>query len=79
MKPSDACCTTCWGRGTDTEVLFKKKVTVNRVSRHILDIQRVSLPSDEEVIDEIPLEEPVQKLQREQRCLAWMKDYKTNC
>ena len=48
-------------------MLSKNKVTVNRVLRHVLYIRRVSLTSDEEVVDEVLQEEPVRKLQREQR------------
>ena len=57
MKPPHASRTTSWGRGTVTKVLSKNKVTVDGVLRHVLDIQRVSLPSDEEVVDEVPQEE----------------------
>ena len=34
VKLPDACCTTCWGRGTVTEVLSKNKVTVNSAASH---------------------------------------------
>ena len=78
MKPLDSWCTTCWGRGTVTEVLFKNKMTVNGVPHYVLDIWRVSLPSDKEVVDEVPQEEPVRRSQHEQRRPAWMKDYETN-
>ena len=52
VKLPDAWSTTRWGSGTVTEVLFKKKMTVDGVAR------RVSLPSDEEVVDEFPGKNP---------------------
>ena len=56
VKPPNARCTTRWGRGKVTEVLSQNKVAVDGVPRHVLDIQRVSLPSDKEV-EEVPQEE----------------------
>ena len=38
-------------QGKVTEVLSQNKVVVNGVPQHMLDIQRVSLPSDEEVTE----------------------------
>ena len=67
MKSLDARCTTRWGRGTVTDVLSKNKVTVDRVPHHVLDIRRVSLQSDEEVVNEVLQEEPVRRSQRKQR------------
>ena len=63
---------TCWGRGTITKMLSKNKVAVDKVPHHVLDIQRVSLPSDE------VLQEHIQRSQHEQRHPAWMEDYENN-
>ena len=54
-----------------TEVLSKNKVTVDEVPCHVLDIWRVSLSSDQEVV-EVLQEEPVQRSQREQSRPAWI-------
>ena len=56
VKPPNTRCTMRWGRGKVTEVLSQNKVALDGVPRHVLDIWRVSLPSDEEVA-EVPQEE----------------------
>ena len=58
-KRPDAWCTTHWGRRIVTKVLSKNKVTVDGVPHCVLDIRRVSLLLDEEVVDKVPKEEPV--------------------
>ena len=66
VNPPDARCNTPWERETENEVLR----TADGVPSHVLDIRSVSLSSDEVVVDEVPLEEPVRRLQREQRRLG---------
>ena len=55
VKPHIVHCTMRWGRGKVTEVLSQNKVAVDGVPQHVLDIWRVSLPSDE--VAEVPPEE----------------------
>ena len=58
MKPPNAKCTTCWGRGVVTGTQSKNNVIVDGVPRHILDLRRVSLPVDENGCDEEEVEIP---------------------
>lgn len=81
VKPPNSRCTTRWGKGTVTEVLSKNKVAIDGMPRHILDIRRVSLPSEEGEVDaevEVSEEEPLRRSHRERRRPAWMADYDTN-
>ena len=73
VKLLDASCTICWGRGTVTKVLSQNKVIDNGEPASCTRYT-VSLPSDEEVVDEVPQEEPVRRSQREQRRPAWMEE-----
>ena len=48
VKPPDAKCTSQWGRGVVTEVNSNNNVSINGMPRHVLDLRRVTVGSEDD-------------------------------
>ena len=78
VKPSNARCTTQWGRGVITDVQSPNNVRVDGMPRHILDLRRVvHVDDDVSAGPEGNEDEPVamQRPQRERAVPIWARDY----
>ena len=70
MKPPDAKCTTQWGRDTVTDVYSRNNLSVDGISRHILDEDSSDAREEVEANEVVP-----KSSQRERRQPVWMRDY----
>lgn len=75
VKPSNARCTSRWGRGTVTDVHSQNNVSVGGMPRHVLDLRRVVDSSTDEEPEEVSEDIVLRRSQRERRRPMWMKDY----
>lgn len=79
VKPPDAKCTTQWRRGKVTDVHSTNTLSVDGIPRHVLDVRRVTLPSEsseDECQGEAQEVEVVpRRSQRKRRQPVWMRDY----
>lgn len=90
VKPPDVKCTSHWRKGTVTDVHSPNNLSVDGIPRHVLDVRRVILPSEngeENESQESSLENETQEVQdvdivprrsqRERRQPVWMRDFET--
>lgn len=79
VKTPDTRCMTQWGRGVATGVQSENNVSVDGVSRYILDITTVRRLSINEAqpaeSQDGADDEQVRRHQRERRLLYWSKDH----
>ena len=53
IKPPDSRCTTPWSRGVVTELNSRNNASVDEMTRHVLDLRPVVLPSAEDCATEL--------------------------
>lgn len=80
VKPPDAKCTTQWRRGKVTDVHSTNTLSVDGIPRHVLDVRRVTFPSESSEDDECQgeaqeVEVVPRQSQRKRRQPVWMRDY----